>query len=158
MAPEAPQRPDAIALANVRGEVAFEAVRFRYVEDRWALDGVSFRAMPDQLIAFVGPSGAGKTTIMNLVPRFYDPQEGRVTLDGYDLRDLTLESLRASIGIVAQETYLFHTTVRENLLYGNPQADESELIAACKAANIYDFIARLPEGFDTVVGDRGLKL
>jgi len=158
MSPEAPQRPDATALASVRGEVGFEHVRFRYVDDRWALDDVSFRAMPSQLVAFVGPSGAGKTTIMNLVPRFYDPQEGRVTLDGHDVRDLTLESLRSSIGIVAQETYLFHTTIRENLRYGNPQASDDELIAACKAANIYDFIADLPDGFETVVGERGLKL
>ncbi|MBV8281603.1 MAG: ABC transporter ATP-binding protein, partial [Candidatus Eremiobacteraeota bacterium] len=158
MTPEAPQRPNAIALHDVRGEVSFEHVRFRYVEDRWALDDVGFRAAPGQLVAFVGPSGAGKTTIMNLVPRFYDPQEGRVALDGHDVRDLTLESLRASIGIVAQETYLFHTTIRENLRYGNPTASDAELVAACKAANIYDFIASLPEGFDTVVGERGLKL
>jgi len=158
MAPEAPQRLDAIALTDVRGEVAFDHVRFRYIEDRWALDDVSFLAKPGQLVAFVGPSGAGKTTIMNLVPRFYDPQEGRVLLDGHDVRDLTLESLRGSIGIVAQETYLFHTTIRENLLYGNPHASEADLIAACKAANIYDLIASLPGGFDTVVGERGLKL
>jgi ATP-binding cassette subfamily B protein len=158
MEPEAPQRPDAIALTSVRGDIAFEDVRFRYGEDRWALDDVSFRAEPGRLVAFVGPSGAGKTTIMQLVPRFYDPQGGRITLDGHDLRDLTLDSLRASIGIVAQETYLFHTTIAENLRYGNPDASEAELVAACRAANIYDFIAGLPEGFDTVVGERGLKL
>ncbi len=158
MTPEAPQRPDALSLSPVRGEIAFENVRFRYGEDRWALDGVSFRAQPGQLVAFVGPSGAGKTTIMQLVPRFYDPQEGRVTLDGHDLRDLTLESLRGSIGSVAQETYLFHTTISENLHYGNPGATEAELVAACKAANIYDFIAGLPDGFATIVGERGLKL
>jgi ATP-binding cassette, subfamily B, bacterial len=158
MEPEAPQRPDALALAAVRGDIAFEGVRFRYAPDRWALDGISFRAQPGQLVAFVGPSGAGKTTIMQLVPRFYDPQEGRITLDGHDLRDLTLESLRASIGIVAQETYLFHTTIGENLRYGRPDATEAELIAACRAANIYDFINGLPERFDTVVGERGLKL
>jgi ATP-binding cassette subfamily B protein len=158
MEPEAPQRPDAIALTSVRGDIAFEDVRFRYSEDRWALDGISFRAEPGRLVAFVGPSGAGKTTIMQLVPRFYDPQGGRITLDGHDLRDLTLDSLRASIGIVAQETYLFHTTIAENLRYGNPDASEAELVAACRAANIYDFIAALPERFDTVVGERGLKL
>jgi ATP-binding cassette, subfamily B, bacterial len=158
MEPEAPQRPDALALAPVRGDIAFEDVRFRYAEDRWALDGISFRAEPGQLVAFVGPSGAGKTTIMQLVPRFYDPQGGRITLDGHDLRELTLDALRASIGIVAQETYLFHTTIAENLRYGNPEASEAELAAACRAANIYDFIAGLPERFDTVVGERGLKL
>jgi len=158
MTPEAPQRRDALVLDSVRGETAFEHVRFRYADDRWALDDVSFRAKPGQLVAFVGPSGAGKTTIMQLVPRFYDPQEGRITLDGHDVRDLALESLRASIGIVAQETYLFHTTIRENLCYGNPRATEEQLVAACRAANIYDFIAGLPDRFDTVVGERGLKL
>ena len=158
MAPEAPQRPHAIALQNVRGEIAFENVRFQYVPDRLALDGVTFRARAGQLVAFVGPSGAGKTTIMQLVPRFYDPQEGRVTVDGHDLRDVTLESLRACIGIVAQETFLFHTTIAENLRYGNPHATEAELEAACKAANIYDFIVSLPDGFESVVGERGLKL
>jgi len=158
MAPEAPQRPDALALTSVRGDIAFEGVRFRYGEDRWALDNVSFRAQPGQLVAFVGPSGAGKTTIMQLVPRFYDPQYGRITLDAHDLRDLTLDSLRASIGIVAQETYLFHTTIAENLRYGSPDANEAELMAACRAANIYDFIASLPDRFETVVGERGLKL
>ena len=158
MEPEAPQQSNAIALAPVRGDIAFENVRFRYSEDRWALDGISFRAQPGQLVAFVGPSGAGKTTIMQLVPRFYDPQDGRITLDGHDLRDLTLDSLRASIGIVAQETYLFHTTIGENLRYGNPDATEAELVSACRAANIYDFIAGLPDRFETVVGECGLKL
>ena len=158
MTPEAPQRPDAMALHDVRGEVVFENVRFQYVPERWALDGVSFRAQPGQLVAFVGPSGAGKTTIMQLVPRFYDPQEGRISLDGHDLRDLTLGSLRASIGIVAQETFLFHTTIAENLRYANVQATHAQLEAACKAANIYDFIVGLPDGFETVVGERGLKL
>ncbi len=158
MEPEAPQRADAIDLRETRGEIAFEHVRFRYVEDRWALDDIGFAAKSGQLVAFVGPSGAGKTTIMQLVPRFYDPQEGRVTLDGHDLRDLTIESLRRHIGIVTQETYLFHTSVAENLRYGKTDATEAELIAACRAANIYDFINALPERFDTVVGERGLKL
>ena len=155
---EVPQRSDAVALHNARGEVLFEDVRFQYVPERWALDGVSFHARPGQLVAFVGPSGAGKTTIMQLVPRFYDPQAGRVSLDGHDLRDLTLESLRRSIGIVAQETFLFHTTIAENLRYGRPDATQVQLEAACKAANIYDFIVGLPDGFESVVGERGLKL
>lgn len=158
MPPEAPLRTDAVELRETRGEIAFENVRFRYVADRLALDGVSFKAKSGQLVAFVGPSGAGKTTIMQLVPRFYDPQEGRVTLDGFDLRDVSLESLRRHIGIVTQETYLFHTTIAENLRYGKTDATEAELIAACKAANIYDFIDGLPERFETLVGERGLKL
>jgi len=158
MEPEAPQRPDAIELRSVRGAIAFDDVSFRYTPDRWALEHVSFRVEPGQLAAFVGPSGAGKTTIMQLVPRFYDPQAGRVTLDGYDLRDLRLESLRRTIGIVTQETYLFHASIAENLRYGKPDATEAELIAACKAANIYGLIESLPDRFETVVGERGHKL
>ena len=158
MAPEAPQRADAVELGAARGTIAFEDVSFRYVPDRSALEHVSFRVEPGQLAAFVGPSGAGKTTIMQLVPRFYDPQTGRVTIDGHDLRDLSLDSLRRNIGIVTQETYLFHATIAENLRYGKPDASEAELAAACRAANVYDVIERLPERFETVVGERGQKL
>ncbi|TAM76478.1 ABC transporter ATP-binding protein [bacterium] len=158
MAPEAPQRSDAVELGAARGAIAFEDVNFRYVSDRSTLEHVSFHVEPGQLAAFVGPSGAGKTTIMQLVPRFYDPQTGRVTIDGYDLRDLSLDSLRRNIGIVTQETYLFHATIGENLRYGKPDASEAELIAACRAANVYDVIERLPERFDTIVGERGQKL
>lgn len=158
MTPEAPQRPDAVAMVSARGDIVFENVHFSYVPGRVALDGISFRAQPGELIAFVGPSGAGKTTIMQLLPRFYDPQEGRVLVDGYDIRDLTLESLRRNIGIVTQETYLFHATIAENLRYGKQDATDSELIAACRAANIYDLIVSLPDGLATVVGERGHKL
>jgi ATP-binding cassette, subfamily B, bacterial len=122
------------------------------------LDDVSFRARPGELVAFVGPSGAGKTTIMQLVPRFYDPQGGHVVVDGHDIRDYTLDSLRRTIGIVTQETYLFHATIAENLRYGDPQASDAQLLAACKAANIYDVVSDLPEGLQTIVGERGHKL
>ena len=158
MQTEAPQRADAIDLGTCRGEIEFDRVRFAYRDQRWTLDGVSFRAKPGQLVAFVGPSGAGKTTILQLVPRFYDPQEGRVLVDGHDVRDLTLDSLRRNIGIVTQETFLFHASIAENLRYGRPDATEADLVAACKAANIYDLIAALPERFDTIVGERGHKL
>jgi ATP-binding cassette, subfamily B, bacterial len=158
MAPEAPQRPDAIALEHARGDIVFDAVTFGYVPDRPVLNGVSFHARPGELVAFVGPSGAGKTTIMQLLPRFYDPQEGRVLVDGHDVRELTLSSLRRNIGIVTQETYLFHATIAENLRYGNPEATDAQLLAACKAANIYDVVVGLPEGLATVVGERGHKL
>ena len=145
MKPEGDEKPDALALHDVRGEVAFEDVQFQYTPDRTALDGVTFRVEPGQMAAFVGPSGAGKTTITSLVPRFYDPQSGTIRVDGHDVRDLTLRSLRENIGIVTQETYLFHDTIGDNLRYARPDATDEEMIAAARAANIHDFIARCPK-------------
>ncbi|MBC5825808.1 MAG: ABC transporter ATP-binding protein [Candidatus Eremiobacteraeota bacterium] len=158
MAPEEPVLASAIDLGTARGDILFERVRFSYVPGRVALDAVSFQAKPGQLVAFVGPSGAGKTTIMALLPRFYDPQEGRILVDGHDVRDLRLESLRRNIGIVTQETYLFHASIAENLRYGRPDASDAELVQAARNANIYDLIASLPDGFETTVGERGHKL
>ena len=158
MEPEGAEKPDALALGAVRGKVAFDDVFFRYTPDRNALDGVSFTIEPGQMAAFVGPSGAGKTTITQLVPRFYDPQSGVVRIDGHDVRDLTLASLRENVGIVTQETYLFHDTIGANLRYAKMDATEAEVVAAARAANIHEFIASLPEGYATVVGERGHKL
>jgi ATP-binding cassette subfamily B protein len=123
-----------------------------------ALTDVSFTIEPGQLVALVGHSGAGKTTTTYLIPRFYDPTAGRITLDGHDLRDLTLDSLGAQFGIVTQESFLFHDTLRANLLYAKPDATETELVAACRAANIHDLITSLPQGYETVVGERGFRL
>jgi ATP-binding cassette, subfamily B, bacterial len=150
--------PPAVILNSVEGDVRFDAVRFGYSPDRLALDGVSLHVEPGQVAALVGPSGAGKTTITQLVPRFYDPQEGTVRIDGRDVREVDLQSLRSFIGIVSQETYLFHDTILSNLRYGREDATTEQIVAAARAANIHDFIASLPEGYDTIVGERGHKL
>src|SRR5690606_35077678 len=123
-----------------------------------ALENLSFHIKPGQLVALVGPSGAGKTTITYLVPRLYDPTSGRILLDGHDLRDLKLDSLATQIGMVTQETHLFHDTIRTNLLYARLDATQAEIEAACKAANIHDFIVGLPDGYNTIVGERGYRL
>lgn len=127
-------------------------------ETRWALSEVTFEIKPGQVAALVGPSGAGKSTITYLVPRLYDPTSGQVLLDGHNVAGLKLDSLASNVGMVTQETYLFHASLRENLLYAKPDAVQEEIEAACKAANIHDFIASLPEGYDTVVGERGYRL
>ena len=125
---------------------------------RWALRDISFEIRPGQLAALVGPSGSGKTTLTYLLPRFYDPTEGTVSIDGHDLRGLTLSTLSDKIGMVTQETFLFNDTIRANLLYARADATADAIEAACRAANIHDFIAGLPEGYDTVVGNRGYRL
>lgn len=123
-----------------------------------ALENISFHIQPGQLVALVGPSGAGKTTLTYLIPRLYDPTEGRILIDGIDLRDVTLESLMSQIGMVTQETYLFHDTIRTNLTYAKLDATQAQIEASCRAANIHDFIADLPDGYDTIVGERGYRL
>jgi ATP-binding cassette subfamily B protein len=144
--------------AGEREQVGVPAPATESERRAWTLQGVDIDIGPGKLAALVGPSGAGKTTITYLVPRLYDPQRGRVSIDDVDVRDIELESLGNLIGVVTQETYLFHTTIRRNLLYGRPAATEEELVAAAKAAFIHDRIAELPEGYDTLVGERGYKL
>jgi len=153
------EAPNARELTDVRGAVAFQDVSFGYDPNtRLALEHVSFQVEPGTLVALVGPSGAGKTTVTYLLARFYDPQAGSIQLDGIDLRDATLESLSRIIGIVFQDSFLFHASVRENLLYARPSASQVQIEAATRAAHIHDFIDSLPEGYDTVVGERGHRL
>ncbi len=158
MKPEIDDRPGAKELTGAKGEIAFDHVSFTYDGERMILRDIDFTLHSGDCVAIVGPSGSGKSTIVNLIPRLWDPTEGSVTFDGTDVRDLTLHSLRDEVGVVTQETYLFNSTIRENLLYAKPDATEEEMIDACKKANIYDFISNQPDGLDTVVGNRGLKL
>ena len=151
-------KPDAIPLPKISGQVSVEGVTFSYDDKHNALENVNFEVQPGQMIAFVGPSGAGKSTIANLIPRFYDVQAGAIKIDGYDIRDVTLNSLREQIGIVPQETLLFSTTVMENIRYGRLDATDDEVIAAAVAANADKFIRELPEGYQTQIGERGLNL
>lgn len=182
---EIDERPNAQHLSEVRGSLTFDHVSFSYLEippnaalsltprERteqtdgtiqpimsryWALDDVTFDAKPGQMVALVGPSGSGKTTITYLLPRLFDPTKGRILIDGYDLRDLTLDTLAQHIGMVTQETYLFHDTIAANLRYAKPDATDAELEAAARAANIHDLISQLPEGYQTMVGERGYRM
>ena len=158
MKPEIDDRPGAKELTGAKGEIVFEHVSFSYDGERMILKDIDFTLRSGDCVAIVGPSGSGKSTIVNLIPRLWDPTEGRVTFDGTDVRDLTLHSLRDEVGVVTQETYLFNSTIRENLLYAKPDATEEEMVEACRKANIYDFIRSQPDGLDTMVGNRGLKL
>jgi len=158
MKPEIDDKPDAKELTGAKGEVVFDHVYFSYDGERQILKDVSFTLHSGDCIAIVGPSGSGKSTIVNLIPRLWDVTDGSVRFDGRDVRDWTLHSLRSEVGVVTQETYLFNGTIRENLLYARPEATEEEMIEACRQANIYDFIEKQPEGLDTMVGNRGLKL
>jgi ATP-binding cassette subfamily B protein len=159
---EITERPGAVALdatgARIKGEVRFDDVRFRYEEDGvQTLDGVDLVVAPGTKTAIVGETGSGKTTLGYLVARLYDVTGGRVTIDGVDLRDLTFASLARTVGLVSQETYLFHATIGENLRFANPEATDAQLVVAARAARIHDLIASLPEGYDTVVGERGYR-
>jgi len=150
--------PDAVDLPPLQGEVTFRDVHFRYGTGDKVLHDVDFSMAPGEAVALVGPSGAGKTSIANLLCRFYDPIYGQISVDSHDLRKVTLASLRSQVAVVLQDTFLFNTTVRENLLYGKPDATDEELIAAAKAAYAHDFIMELPKGYDTEIGERGIRL
>ncbi len=156
--PEIRDAPEAVSLAGVNGEVSFRNVGFSYKPGEPILHDVSFDVRKGQAVAIVGPSGVGKTTIINLVCRFYDPTDGIITLDGHDIRDIKVTHLRRQIGIVSQETFLFNTSIGDNLRYGNRRATDGEINEAARKARIHDFIESLPEGYGTLVGDRGVRL
>ncbi len=156
--PELKEKPDALALPAARGHVQIDRVTFGYEPGRPVLRGVSLQARPGETLAIVGATGAGKTTLVNLVPRFFDPWEGRVTVDGHDVRDVRLRDLREQIAIVLQEPFLFPLSIADNIAYGRPAAARAEIEAAARVANAHEFIARMPQGYDSVIGERGATL
>ncbi len=156
--PEIIDAPEAVYLPTVRGEVEFRHVTFGYDPAQPALHDISFHVNPGEIIAIVGPSGAGKTTVVNLLARFYDVQQGAVLIDGHDVKNVRLESMRRHIGLVSQETILFSVTLRENIRYGRKEATDEEVIAAAQAADLHSFILELPDGYDTKIGEDGIKL
>lgn len=158
MSPDVQDAPNATSLTQIDGRVKFEGVSFNYEDDVEVLHDINLDIASGEIIALVGPSGAGKSTTFNLIPRFYDPTDGTITIDGHDLRQVAQASLREQIGIVPQETMLFGGTIRENILYGRLNASEADMIEAAKAANAHDFITETPNGYDTVVGERGVRL
>ena len=156
--PSITDAPDALALPEVRGEVSFEHVSFAYSNGREVLHNIDIQAKPGQIIAILGPTGSGKSTILHLLPRFYDATGGQVRVDGHDVRDLTLLSLRRNIGLVLQDVFLFNATLRDNIAYGVENASEEQILAAAKIARVHDFALNLPDGYDTWVGERGVTL
>lgn len=158
-APDILEKPDAVALeGRAEGAISFKNVSFRYTQGEPVLENINLEIAPGSVVALVGPTGVGKTTLANLIPRFYDVSEGSITLDGNDIRDLTIRSLRQQFSIVLQDVFLFHGTARENMLFGRKDATEQEMIQAAKIANAHEFISKLPEGYDTLLGERGVKL
>ncbi len=156
--PEVKDKPNAITMPPIKGHVVLENVTFGYSKDRPILKGINLEVKPGETVALLGPTGSGKSTIIRLIPRFYDVTSGRILIDGYDIRDVKLKSLRRQIGIVSQETFLFNTTIKENIAFGKPNATMDEIIRAAEMAKAHDFIMKLPNGYDTIVGERGVTL
>lgn len=155
---EVQDAPDAVPMPEIKGHVRFENVSFAYLKKHSVIRDLSFEAQPGQVVALLGPTGSGKSSIINLIPRFYDPSAGRVLIDGYDLKKVKLHSLRDQIGIVLQETTLFAASIEENIAFGNSEADHDDVVAAAKAAQAHEFITQMPKGYDTHVGERGSTL
>ena len=158
MKQEVVEKPDALPLNDIQGMVEFNGVSFAYEESKTVLEDIQFQTQPGQVVAIVGPTGAGKTTIINLLSRFYDVRSGSIAIDGIDIRGIKLDDLRTRMGVVLQEPFFFATTIRENLLYARPDAAEEQMISAAKTANAHYFISRLPHGYDTLLSERGNNL
>lgn len=155
--PSVVESSKALQIKSFQGHITFEDVWFSY-GDNQVLKGISMEVPYGSMLAIVGPSGTGKTTLLDLIPRFYDPQQGRILIDGVDIKEISLKSLRGLIGIVSQETVLFNDSIRNNIAYGNPEAKEAQIEEAARQANAHDFIIRLPKGYDTFIGDRGMRI
>ena len=158
MQSEVTDQKNPVVVVQPYGKVEFRDVSFHYRKGYPVLQDVSFTASPGEMIALVGPSGGGKTTLTYLLPRFYDPASGGILLDGTDLRKLSMESLRRQIGVVTQDSFVYHDSVRQNLLYANPLATEEEMQSACKDAQFYETVKAMPWGFETIVGENGYRL
>jgi ATP-binding cassette, subfamily B, bacterial len=157
-APDVDDRPDALRMPRIQGAVEFSRVTFAYEPGKPVLRDLDFAVAPGEMIGLVGHSGAGKSTIINIISRFYDVQEGAIRIDGRDIREVQLKSLRDQIGVVLQDPFLFNGTVAENIAYGNPDATLDQIVAAARAANAHDFIMDLPEGYDSILGERAVRL
>ncbi len=155
---QVPELPNALAADRVKGEITFNNVNFSYGQNQLILKGINFNIKPGQFVAFVGPTGGGKSTVMNLIPRFYDILSGKILIDGKDVRDYTIDSLRKQISFVLQDPYLFHASIWQNIAYGKPNTTREEIYRAAKLANATEFIEKMPKGFDTIIGERGVTL
>jgi len=156
--PSIVDKEDAVTLKEIKGKIEFKNVAFKYSEEKFVLSKINLIIMPGETMALVGPSGGGKTTLCQLIPRFYEVNDGEILIDGINIKDVKLKSLRENIGLVQQDIFLFTGTIRENILYGKPDAEDAEVVKAAKDANIHDFIMSLPEGYDSYIGEKGIKL
>lgn len=156
--PSITDREDAVNLKEIKGKIEFKNVAFKYSEGKFVLSNINLTIMPGETMALVGPSGGGKTTLCQLIPRFYEVSDGEILVDGINIKDIKIKSLRENIGLVQQDIFLFTGTIKENILYGKPDAEDAEVVRAAKDANIHDFIISLPEGYESYIGEKGIKL
>lgn len=155
--PSIVDKEDAVTLKEIKGKIEFKNVAFKYSEEKFVLSNINLAIMPGETMALVGPSGGGKTTLCQLIPRFYEVNDGKILVDGINIKDIKMKFLRENIGLVQQDIFLFTGTIKENILYGKPNAEDAEVVKAAKDANIHDFIMSLPEGYDSYIGEKGIN-